>query len=67
MMNSGAPITGSERRPLNKAGIDMLQKSFFRAAGNAFRSKTISAQRCQTSSHQSNAQNRAYWQSAVVT
>jgi hypothetical protein len=23
MMNSGAPITGIDRRPLNKAGMDM--------------------------------------------
>jgi hypothetical protein len=24
-MNSGAPIAGSERRPLNKAGIDISE------------------------------------------
>jgi hypothetical protein len=23
MMNSGAPITGSDRRPLNRAGMDI--------------------------------------------
>jgi hypothetical protein len=27
MMNSGAPITGIDRRPLNKAGMDIRQKS----------------------------------------
>jgi hypothetical protein len=27
MMNSGAPITGSDRRPLNKAGMDIRQTS----------------------------------------
>jgi hypothetical protein len=26
-MNSGAPITGIERRPLNKAGMDISQNS----------------------------------------
>jgi hypothetical protein len=25
MMNRGAPITGSDRRPLNKAGMDIRQ------------------------------------------
>src|SRR5882762_10117231 len=35
MMNSGAPITGSDRRPLNKAGMDIGRQSFglFRRAG----------------------------------
>jgi len=28
MMNRGAPITGMDRRPLNKAGIDMGSNSF---------------------------------------
>ena len=28
MMNSGAPIAGMDRRPLNKAGIDMGENSF---------------------------------------
>src|SRR6516165_3535486 len=36
MMNSGAPITGSDRRPLNKAGIDMLQKFLFPDSGKRF-------------------------------
>src|SRR5882762_2958664 len=28
MMNSGAPITGMDRRPLNKAGMDICGRSF---------------------------------------
>jgi hypothetical protein len=28
MMNSGEPITGSDRRPLNKAGMDIRQNPF---------------------------------------
>src|SRR5437899_3101251 len=29
MMNSGAPITGMDRRPLNKAGMDMGRQILF--------------------------------------
>src|SRR3984885_3961825 len=40
MMNSGAPIAGIERRPLNSAGIDIGEILVFRMTGNpAFRSK----------------------------
>jgi hypothetical protein len=28
MMNSGAPITGIDRRPLNKAGMDIRNNPF---------------------------------------
>jgi hypothetical protein len=31
-MNSGAPITGIDRRPLNKAGMD-IRDNPFRSAG----------------------------------
>src|SRR5437763_10614729 len=33
MMNSGAPITGIDRRPLNKAGMDMRDNPFRSSAG----------------------------------
>jgi hypothetical protein len=28
MMSSGAPITGKDRRPLNKAGMDIRQNPY---------------------------------------
>jgi hypothetical protein len=36
-MNSGAPIAGIDRRPLNKAGMDINEFLVFRKAGNSAR------------------------------
>jgi hypothetical protein len=33
MMNSGAPITGIDRRPLNKAGMDIRKNLYSPEAG----------------------------------
>src|SRR4051812_39597905 len=38
MMNKGAPITGKDRRPLNKAGMDIVET--LRDAGGAIRRET---------------------------
>ena len=37
MMNSGAPITGIDRRPLNNAGMDIRNNPFRYSSGNARR------------------------------
>src|SRR3954469_17060684 len=55
IMNSGAPITGIDRRPLNKAGMDIRDDPLVYSAGRG-----LSLKRCQTSYQQGNLSSVKY-------